>query len=44
MRTKEKDMMNPKNWEIEEIKEAAKATLLVSGGFILAYVAVWLAC
>ena len=40
---KEKDMMNPKNWEMDEIKEATEATLLCVCGFALAYVIVWLA-
>nr|DAF54429.1 MAG TPA: hypothetical protein [Siphoviridae sp. ctKwY15] len=40
---KEKDMMNPKNWKIEEIKEATSATLLTVSGMIIAYAVVWLA-
>lgn len=40
---KEKDMMNPKNWKIEEIKEAISATILTVSGMIIAYAVVWLA-
>ena len=43
MKTEEKDMMNPMNWGIEEIKDATASALLFCGGGLAAYLVIWLA-
>ena len=40
---KEKDMMNPNNWRIEDVKNAVQAAVLAGSGIILAYATIWLA-
>ena len=41
---KEKDMMNPMNWGVEETKEAVVAILLVVPFLIICYIALWVFC
>lgn len=43
MKTEEKDMMNPLNWDAEEIKEAAASALLFGAGLLVAFLMIWLA-
>lgn len=43
MKTEEKDMMNPLNWDIEEIKEAVASALLFGAGLLTASLIIWLA-
>lgn len=40
---KKKDMMNPSNWQIEDVKDAVQAAVLAASGIILAYATIWLA-
>lgn len=43
MKTEEKDMMNPLNWDFEVIKEVAESALLLGAGLLIVYLIIWLA-
>lgn len=36
-------MMNPSNWQIEDVKNAVQAAVLTASGIIIAYATIWLA-
>lgn len=42
MKTEEKDMMNPLNWGVEEIKQATASALLFGAGLLTALLMIWI--